>query len=92
MGKNEAEKIHLNFCKTILGVTRRVTNNAVMGELGRFPLKILFLTHAIKYVVRIIEQNSNSLLFQAYEENISMQNINKPCWLSRPSMYKNLKY
>ena len=37
--KTEAEKIHLNFCKTILGVIGRATNIAVMGELGRLPLK-----------------------------------------------------
>ena len=80
-----------NFCKTILGVgvTRRATYNAKMGELGRFPLKILFLTHVVKYLVRIIEQNPNSLLFQAFQGNISLKNMNKPCWLS--SMYKIFK-
>ena len=60
-----------------------------MGELGRFPLKILFLTHAFKYLVRIIEQNPSNLLFQAFQEKISMIHMNKPCWLS--SMYKIFK-
>ena len=60
-----------------------------MGALGRFPLKILFLTHAVKYLVRIIEQNPNSILFQAFQENISMKNINEPKWLS--SMYQIFK-
>ena len=59
-----------------------------MGAMGRFPLKILFLTHAV-IMVRIIEQNPNSILFQAFQENLSMKNINKPTWFS--SMYKIFK-
>jgi hypothetical protein len=32
------EKIHLKFCKFILGVHKRTKNIAVLSELGRFPL------------------------------------------------------
>jgi hypothetical protein len=32
------EKIHLKFCKFILGVHKRTTSIAVLSELGRFPL------------------------------------------------------
>ena len=43
-----------------------------LGAAGSNGLKILFLTHAVKYLVRIIEQNPNSLLFQAFQEIFSM--------------------
>ena len=36
--KQPAEKIHLSFCKYILGIPRRSCINMVRGELGRFPL------------------------------------------------------
>ena len=35
---NEIEKIHLSFCKKILGVTKYASNAAVYGELKRYPL------------------------------------------------------
>ena len=31
------EKLHIKFCKSILGVNRKSTNFAVLSELGRFP-------------------------------------------------------
>ena len=31
------EKVHVKFCKFIMGVNKRVVNLAVKGELGRFP-------------------------------------------------------
>ena len=36
---NPIEKVHLSFCKNVLGVNRSTTNNLVRGELGRYPLK-----------------------------------------------------
>ena len=46
------EKVHLSFCKHVLGVNRSTNNNLVRGELGRYPLKttidcryISFLQH-----------------------------------------------
>jgi hypothetical protein len=32
------EKLHTKFCKYILGVHKKITNFAVLSELGRFPL------------------------------------------------------
>lgn len=33
-------KVHLNFCKKVLGVNKRINNNMVYCELGRHPLYI----------------------------------------------------
>ena len=32
------EKVHVKFCKFIMGVNKRAVNLAVKGELGRFPI------------------------------------------------------
>ena len=70
----------------MLGVTRRATNAAIKGELGRYPLKIQFYVSAIKYFARLLEQPSKSLLFEAYSENMLLHNSNKPNWIS--TIYK----
>ena len=37
---NDIENSFLKFCKHILGVNRKAINNAVMSELGVYPLEI----------------------------------------------------
>ena len=36
--KWEQERLHLQFCRLILGVGSKATNMAIYGELGKFPL------------------------------------------------------
>ena len=47
------EKIHLKFCKFILGVHKRTTNIAVMSELGRFPLYFKIIKGMLFYWYRL---------------------------------------
>ena len=47
------EKLNVKLCKYLLGVHKSSTNNAVRGELGRYPLLINILNHAIRYFNRI---------------------------------------
>jgi hypothetical protein len=39
--KLHCEKLHLKFCKFLLGVHKISTNFAVQSELGRFPLHLI---------------------------------------------------
>ena len=36
--KIECEKLHIKFCKRVLGVHQKSTNSSVISELGRFPV------------------------------------------------------
>ena len=45
----EIEKVHLKFCKNILGVKRSTQNDFVYGELGRVPMQIIRYILIIKY-------------------------------------------
>jgi hypothetical protein len=47
------EKIHLKFCKFILGVHKRTTNIAVLSELGRFPLYFNIIKGMLLYCYRL---------------------------------------
>jgi hypothetical protein len=44
----QIERIHLKFCKELLGVRSQTQNNFVYGELGRTPLKNKFYINVIK--------------------------------------------
>ena len=39
--KNSIERVHLQFCKSILKVRNSTPNCYVYGELGRFPLETI---------------------------------------------------
>ena len=38
-GAPDIERVHLKFCKTVLGVKATVQNDCIYGELNRLPLK-----------------------------------------------------
>jgi hypothetical protein len=48
-----SEKLHIKFCKRILGVHSKSANLAAIAELGRYPMIIQVSTLAIKYWLRI---------------------------------------
>ena len=79
---NQYEKMHLRWCKYILGVNGKSTNIAVLAELGRYPLRVEVLTNSIKYWLRMIGANPGSLLYDCYRENVLLLEHDKKCWLS----------
>lgn len=60
------EKLHLKFCKSILGVHSKSTNLAVYAELGRYPLFIDRITACVKYIQYIETETENELLKTFY--------------------------
>ena len=40
---NLAEKLHLQFCRTVLGVSNKTSNLATLGALGRLPINATLL-------------------------------------------------
>jgi hypothetical protein len=63
------EKIHLKFCKFILGVHKRTTNIAVLSVLGRFPLYFNIIKCMLLYWYRLENLGKEfPLLKEAYNE------------------------
>ena len=83
------ERLHMMFCKYILGVNKSTSNTNVRRELGRSPLIVSSFITIIKYWSHILNKPHNSLLFQTYlaerENNTewikSIQIILKMCGL-----------
>ena len=68
-GNHEAsdiELIHTKFLRRILGVRRSTNLTALYGELGRVPMAITRKIIMIKYWIKILKQNNNALVKNAY--------------------------
>lgn len=58
------ERLHLKFCKYVLGVNSSTTNNMVYGELGRYPIKISVEVRMINFWARLVQFASKEKLSQ----------------------------
>lgn len=63
----DADKIHIKFCKTILGVRPHTPNAAILGELARYPLSVMAKETALKYWIKLVS-DTNSLGYKLYTE------------------------
>jgi hypothetical protein len=75
----DIEKIHIKFCKSLLGVKAQTPNYAVYGELGRFPLYLVGKERAIKFWLKI-KKNVNSPIHNIYTDQV---NSNYNNWSKR---------
>ena len=65
----ELERIHMKFCKRILGVKLSTSNAGIYGELGRYPLYIARYTRIVKYWFKIL-YSDNIILRTIYEVSL----------------------
>ena len=71
------ETMHNKVSKMALGAHSKASNLAVKGELGRFPLHIIF-----KYFMRLNSFSNNTTLSSALEANIHVDNMGKHSWFT----------
>ena len=64
------EKVHVQFCKSTLGVKRSTCNDLVYFELGRLPLHVLRKLKIIKYWIKI-KGTTNCILKNCYEQMLT---------------------
>ena len=62
------EKVHHDFCKKSLNMSKFASNTAIVGELGRYPLSNTAKASCIKYWLRMNAGTENILLNEAYTE------------------------
>ena len=51
---NAIERIHMQFCKRLLGVKKGTQNDFVYGELGRCPMRNNKMYNIVKYWTKVI--------------------------------------
>ena len=88
----QCEKLHIRFCKSILGVNNKATNFAVLSELGRFPLSYNVILSMLNYWHRLHSLDSMfPLLKAAYDNSKALYLSQKPSWYgSIDSLSNNL--
>ena len=85
----EYEKLHVKFCKYLLGVNKRSTNIAALSELGRLPLCISHIVAMFSYWLRLENVHANSLLHHAFKESTSLSTNGINSWFSTIDYLKN---
>ena len=66
------EKIHIKYCKTILGLKRTSCNIEAKAELGRYPIDSFIKTQVMMYYSRIHSREINPLVKEALLLNKDM--------------------
>ena len=56
----ELERIHMRFCRRVLGVKVSTRNAGINGELGRYPLYVAIYTTWFKIVYCVFHLTENS--------------------------------
>ena len=74
----DIEKIHIQFCKRLLGVWKGTCNDFIYSELGRFPLQIIRKLRIFKYWIKL--RNTNNIILRAVYEDMEQ---NKDGWLMK---------
>ena len=65
----DIEKIHIKFCKRILGLKSQTPNMAVLGELGRYPLLVMCKERVLKYFFKIMKDKESIMYKFLMKEN-----------------------
>lgn len=65
----DLDKMHLHFCKQVLGVNNKTANFIVYNELGRLPLYIKTNVKVVKYWLKLLTTD-NCILQQIYKDMV----------------------
>ena len=79
------ERVHVKFCKRILGVPNSTSNAAVLGECGRHQLYVVYLNKYVKFLLKIMNMDDGRLTKECYESSFSLSNVGRNTW------YTNVK-
>lgn len=60
------ERLHLKFCKYILGLKKSTCSAMVYGELGRFPISINIKCKIISYWLRLVQGKESKFVKCVY--------------------------
>ena len=76
LNNDPAEMVHTKFCKMLLGVNKRASNNACRSELGLFPLRVNAKLRVVKFWVKFAISNKTKLSHLTIQD---CNHANTPC-------------
>ena len=75
----EVNKVTISFLRQLLGVHKKTSNLAVLGETGKYPLSVKIFIHILKYWFRL-KNSENSLLRASKEANMMQDHEGSQNW------------
>jgi hypothetical protein len=76
------EKLHNKICKQVLGVNKYSMNLASRLELGRKPISIYIVKQMFKYLKKLENEPTNSLLYNCLQSEKELHSNNIKSWYS----------
>lgn len=85
------ETIQLCACKRFLNVNTSSCNDAILGDLGRFPMQIFAAKRCVKYWIRLISLPKDRYIRLCYEMLLHYDQLGYRNWVSciRVNLYKH---
>ena len=79
------EKVHLQYCKHLLGVRKQTMNKFVYSETGRLPIKYDIILRVIKYWFKVLKKSDTKFTKLIYNVLINDLNLNpgKRTWVTQ---------
>ena len=77
------ESVHNDFCKNFLGVNSSVNNVVALGECGRLPLCVTYITNCIKYWCRLLRMEDHRYPKNCYKMLKSLDEAERQNWVSK---------
>ena len=77
---NEIEKVHSKFCKQYCGLSYNVADAFALGECGRVPIAMTYMTRCLKYWIRLLHMERHRYPKQCYEMLKSLDSIGRVTW------------
>ena len=78
----EIEKVQTMFCKQYIGVRQNTSDSLVLGECGRYPLAIVYVTQCIKYWTKLVQMPNYRYPRQCYNMLRSLTEAGRITWAS----------
>ena len=81
--QRKIEQVHINFCKSALGVGKYASNSAVLGECGRLQIATRYYIRFIKYWLKILKMDHDSFSRQCYDEMCETDKLGTTNWVTK---------
>ena len=81
--QRKIEQVHINFCKSVLGVGKYASNSAVLRERGRLPMATRYYIRFIKYWLKILKMDHDSFSAQCYDEMCKTDKLGTANWVTK---------
>ena len=77
---DKIEKVHSKFCKQYCGLSYKVADVFALGECGRVPIAITYMTRCLKYWIRLLHMERHRYPKQCYEMLMSLDSLGRITW------------